>query len=89
MSEALRLADDLSQDYCHCHEGFKCRGLVDPQCESCNTEDWRHQAAAELRRLHALNTELVEALRQIATSQIPIWHRDLAREVLEKMEVSK
>ncbi len=50
--EALRLADEIGEDYCRCLPAYKDRGRTDPQCESCNTEDWRHQAAAELRRLH-------------------------------------
>ena len=61
--EALRLADEIVEDYCRCLDAYKDRGRIDPQCESCNTENWRHRAAAELRRLHEVNVELVEALK--------------------------
>jgi hypothetical protein len=60
--EALRLADEIGEDYCRCLPAYKDRGRTDPQCESCNTEDWRHEAAAELRRLHSVNAQLLEAL---------------------------
>ena len=43
-----------------------------------------HEAAAELRRLHALNAELVEALREIEWSNDTEWQRDRARAALEK-----
>lgn len=56
--DALRLADDLSRDYCNCLEGYKIRNRMDPHCESCQTKDWRQEAAAELRRLHEENERL-------------------------------
>jgi hypothetical protein len=55
---ALRLADEIGEDYCRCLPAYKDRGRTDPQCESCNTEDWRHDAAAELRRLNTENERL-------------------------------
>jgi len=61
---ALVLADEIDEDYCYCLPAYKDRGLVDPQCESCNTEDWRHTAAAELRRLHTENEAKDALLRQ-------------------------
>jgi hypothetical protein len=64
--EALRLADEIGEDYCRCLPAYKDRGRTDPQCESCNTEDWRHEAAAELRRLHSVNEKLLEALHSIS-----------------------
>lgn len=56
--EALRLANEIGEDYCRCLSAYKDRGRTDPQCESCNTEGWRHDAATELRRLHAENERL-------------------------------
>lgn len=43
----------------------------------------------ELNRVLEQNDQLKDALRQIAFSQLPVWHRDLAREVLEKVEAKK
>ena len=63
-TEAQRLADEIREDYCRCLPAYKDRGRIDPQCESCNTEDWRHRAAAQLRRLEAVNKQLLEALEK-------------------------
>ena len=58
----------------------------------------RYEAAAELRRLHALNAELVEALRwYVDTDEVmemegnEFWldGRDRARAALAKVEASK
>jgi hypothetical protein len=48
------------------------------------------RAAAELRRLHALNQELVEALKEIAKNAVSeyedAWCGDIARAVLAKVK---
>ena len=48
----------LREDYCNCHEAYKSRGLIDPQCDSCNTKAERHEAAD---RIEQLERELAEA----------------------------
>jgi hypothetical protein len=71
---ALRLADALQSDF-------------DP--------DWMHEhgydeIAIELRRLHALNAELVGALRQIANvNAMDHEYQQWAREALARVEASK
>ena len=62
-SEALKLADEIGEDYCNCLPAYKDRGRTDPECESCNTEDWRHRAAAELRKQYEENVRLEQALK--------------------------
>ncbi len=67
-TESQRLADEIGEDYCRCLPAYKDRGRIDPQCESCNTKDWRHRAAAELRRLEAVNAQLLESLKSLAAA---------------------
>ena len=90
MSEALRLADELEYEL-----GARFV-LIKAASELRRLHDLLGKANAlcriradRIKKLEALNAELVEVLRQIAMSQIPIWHRDLARETLEKVEASK
>lgn len=61
----IDIVERLSEDYCSCIPGFKDRGLIDPQCESCQTVDWRHEAAAEITRLRAEAEALRKALLAI------------------------
>ena len=42
------------------------------------------EAAAELRRLHALNQELLEALKEIEWSNNERWRTDRARAAIAK-----
>lgn len=82
MSEALRLADELQR-----------------VAKWSDSEHWDTvaQAAAELRRLHALNAELVQTLKRIAYNFDDKWHPrsveklmgDRARAALAKVEDSK
>lgn len=44
------------------------------------------KAAAELRRLHEVNAELVKALMNIAQSTDDCWQRHLANTALNKAE---
>jgi len=53
--EALRLADNL----CYMADNGDMGRKPDPKCS-------KRQAAAELRRLHEVNGELLEALKNIA-----------------------
>ena len=57
------------------------------------TNQWREEAAAELRRLHEVNTELVSLLKRYRT-QIPLGHQPHmiaaeVDEVIAKAEVTK
>ncbi len=45
------LTDRLRQEYCNCIPAYKDRGMIDPQCESCQTLPERREAADELDRL--------------------------------------
>ena len=48
----------LREDYCSCIDGYKSRGMTDPQCSSCDSKDWRGECADALERLTAeLETE--------------------------------
>lgn len=60
-TEHDQLVARLREDYCCCHDGFKSRGRIDPQCESCNTKDERNEAADAIEALEARVCELTEA----------------------------
>jgi hypothetical protein len=47
------LTDRLREEYCNCLPAYKDRGMVDPQCESCQTLPERIEAADEIDRLTA------------------------------------
>lgn len=81
MSEALRLADVLDSG-----ENFYAESSLQFDCNLAETVG---DAAAELRRLHALNAELVEALRRCRAM---VGHPDNIAwidEALAKVEASK
>ena len=89
-TEAQRLADEIREDYCRCLPAYKDRGRIDPQCESCNTEDWRHRAAAELRRLEAVNAQLLDALGWIAVvNAMDYEYQNKARTAIAKTQGEK
>ena len=50
------------------------------------TASFQADAASELRRLHALNVELLEALRRIAEGTAATWVSDEARAAIAKAE---
>jgi len=50
-TEARKWADLAELDYCSCLPAYKDRGISDPQCQSCNTHDERHDYARILRDL--------------------------------------
>lgn len=50
MAEALRKASKRMLGLCHCHDGFKSRGLIDPQCECHDHADYLEQWADELQQ---------------------------------------
>ena len=52
------LIERLREDYCSCIDGYKSRGMTDPQCSSCDSKDWRGECADALERLTAENTQL-------------------------------
>ena len=43
----------LREDYCSCIDGYKSRGMTDPQCSSCDSKDWREECADALERMGA------------------------------------
>jgi hypothetical protein len=45
------LTDRLRAEYCNCIPAYKDRGLMDPQCESCQTLPERVEAADEIDKL--------------------------------------
>ena len=47
------LIDRLREDYCSCIDGYKSRGMTDPQCSSCDSKDWREECADALVSLTA------------------------------------
>ena len=48
----------LREDYCSCIDGYKSRGMTDPQCSSCDSKDWREECADALESLTAENLRL-------------------------------
>jgi hypothetical protein len=51
---------------------------------------WQSQATMELRRLHALNAELLEALKaQLPGADAMGWNTDIARAAIAKAEAEK
>ena len=52
------LIERLREDYCSCIDGYKSRGMTDPQCSSCDSKDWREECADVLERLTAENLRL-------------------------------
>ena len=46
----------------------------------------QHKSAAELRRLHEVNTELLAALEQIETATACAFSRNIARAAITKAE---
>jgi hypothetical protein len=84
-SQTLCLADEFAEDYCHCRSKYIKLDWVDPECESCNTQDIRHRAAAELRRLYAVNKGMLEALKAfLEDGQDYTATRDKARAAIAK-----
>lgn len=63
-----KLAERIGSDYCSCLEDYKRRGRIDPQCESCNTADWRHEAAAVIRSLASRDV--------VRDAERYVWMRD-------------
>ena len=47
------LIERLREDYCSCIDGYKSRGMTDPQCSSCDSKDWREECADALERMVA------------------------------------
>ena len=45
------LIERLREDYCSCIDGYKSRGMTDPQCSSCDSKDWREECADALESL--------------------------------------
>ena len=56
------IIERLRADYCNCIPAYKDRGLMDPQCESCQTMPERTEAANEIERLRAENDTLRGAM---------------------------
>jgi hypothetical protein len=74
--EALRLADRLEADAQGVNLGAEGMGW-EPSANN------MHEAAAELRRLHEVNAELVEALKDLA------WYADLCVSFLKETHLGK
>lgn len=51
MSDTIQ--ERLRANYCSCHESYTSRKLTAPDCESCNTKEWREEAADHIDRLEA------------------------------------
>lgn len=70
--EALRLADQLEDGYT-----YECAGVVVYGWEDESHSDPTDDAAAELRRLHAENAELIQELRNIASADWRKWDEEM------------
>jgi hypothetical protein len=58
------LVKELRTDECDCLDAYKDRGLTDPQCQSCASEDERYRSAEAIEALVARVAELEALLKE-------------------------
>ena len=88
----------LREDYCSCIDGYKSRGMTDPQCSSCDSKDWREECADALERLTAENLRLAGEVSNrnsralagdTATKQFDAMYEDIESLTAERDALAK
>jgi hypothetical protein len=67
-------------------EAIRWACLLEREAAHHGATDYKHKAAAEMRRLHALNGELIAALDNIETSTYEAMTAALARAAIARAE---
>ena len=83
------LIAQLREDYCSCIDGYKSRGMTDPQCSSCDSKDWREECADALERLIVENAMLKMVLSGVKQDKAVLTAHDQFLADANKVWVSK